>query len=56
MKQRKILNLVLAIFLLLVAIVIIWETLLVGFNSRTILGVVNLVVSVVLFRRWYQGD
>lgn len=56
MKQRKPMNLVLAIILLVAAIVAFWETFLVGPNSRTILAVVMLLTSVVLIRRWVVGE
>jgi hypothetical protein len=56
MEQRKTLNLVVAVICLLAALIMFWETLLMGFNSRTILAVVNLAAGIVLLRRWYQGD
>jgi membrane-bound ClpP family serine protease len=56
MKQRKTLNLVIAIICLLGFILMFWETLLVGFNARTILAIVSLIAGIVLLRRWYQGD
>ncbi|MCC6602977.1 MAG: hypothetical protein IT327_07195 [Anaerolineae bacterium] len=56
MKQRKPMNLVLAIILLVAAIVAFWEIFLVGPNSRTILAVVMLLTSVVLIRRWVVGE
>jgi membrane-bound ClpP family serine protease len=56
MKQRKPINLVVAVICLVAAVVMFWETLVVGFNSRTILAIVNLAVGIVLLRRWYQGN
>ncbi len=56
MKQKKPMNLVLAIFLLVAAIVMFWETLLVGPNSRTFLAIVMVLTSIVLIRRWVVGE
>lgn len=56
MKQRKSRNLILAIFLLLASMVMLWETLLVGPNSRTIMAVVLVITSIVLIRRWFVGE
>lgn len=56
MKQRKPMNLVLAVFLVVAAIVIFWETFLAGPNSRTLLAVVMLLTSIVLIRRWVVGE
>ena len=49
-------NLVLAVFLLVAAIVMFWETFLAGPNSRTLLAVVMLLTSIVLIRRWVVGE
>jgi hypothetical protein len=54
MKQRKHINLVVAVICLLAAVVMFWETLLMGFTSTTILAMVSLAAGIVLLRRWYQ--
>lgn len=56
MKQKKPINLVVAVICLVAAVVMFWETLLVGFNSKTILAIVTLMAGIVLLRRWYQGN
>lgn len=56
MKQRKPINLVVAVICLFAAVIMFWETLLVGFDFRTILAIVILIASIVLLRRWYQGN
>lgn len=55
MKQRKNLDLVMGVFCLLAAVVMFWETLLLGVNTRTFLAVILLVSSIVVLCRWYLG-
>ncbi|MCB8975846.1 MAG: hypothetical protein H6657_00265 [Ardenticatenaceae bacterium] len=56
MKQRKPMNLALAVFLLVAAFVVFWETLLAGPSARTFLAIVMVITSIVLIRRWFVGE
>ena len=49
-------NLIGAVFLLIAALVIIWETLLAGPSARTFLAIVMVITSIVLIRRWVVGE
>ena len=56
MKQRKKLDLIVAVICLLAAAFMFWETLLTGFTARTLLALVAVAASIVLLRRWYLGE
>ena len=56
MKQRKKLDLIVAVICLLAAALMFWETLLAGFTARTLLALVAVAASIVLLRRWYLGE
>ncbi len=56
MKGRKTLDLIVGLFCLLAALIMFWETLLLGVNTRTFLAVILLASSIVLLRRWYLGE
>ena len=55
MKQRKWMDLLVAMMCMLAAVVILWETVLVGITTRTIFAVIAAAAGIVLLRRWYMG-
>jgi hypothetical protein len=56
MAQRKTINLIVAVICLFSAVIMLWETLVLGVSIRTVLAVVTLLAGVMLLRRWHQGN